>query len=181
MIRERLKPTKTPKTRANSARLDKLKHVLQESAETSGVHGYGGLPLKSDISSLLIIKGRSPIGRRILSRPTSRMLNSYEGPERPRSIMLTKTVRSRFSHEVGEKVEGCTILEKRVVIPPNEEERRRGVYDYEVEVPPTVEKPRAVRGGGRTAAPARAAASPSDYTRTTPDEMGSVIRRIPSR
>ena len=45
--------------------------------------------------------------------------------------MPTKTVRSRFSHEIGEKVEGCTILEKRVVIPPVPAERRLGVYDYE--------------------------------------------------
>ena len=95
--------------------------------------------------------------------------------------MLTKTVRSRFNHEIGEKVEGCTILEKRVVIPPNEAERRRGVYDYEVEVPPIVEKPRAVRGASRTtAAPARPT-TPDSYTRTTPEEMGAVIRRIPSR
>jgi hypothetical protein len=93
--------------------------------------------------------------------------------------MLTKTVRSRFSHEVGEKVEGCTILEKRVVIPPDEVERRRGVYDYEVEVLPTVEKPRAARAGGRAASPARA--NSTDFTRTTPEEMGAVIRRIPSR
>jgi hypothetical protein len=93
--------------------------------------------------------------------------------------MLTKTVRSRFSHEVGEKVEGCTILEKRVVIPPNEVERRRGVYDYEVEVPPAVEKPRASRAAAaRPAAPA----SPDSFTRGTPEEMASaVIRRIPSR
>jgi hypothetical protein len=93
--------------------------------------------------------------------------------------MLTKTVRSRFNHEIGEKVEGCTILAKRVVIPPNEVERRRGVYDYEVEVPPVVEKPRAPRGAGRASAPTQT--SPSDYTRTTPDEMGAVIRRIPPR
>ena len=93
--------------------------------------------------------------------------------------MLTKTVRSRFSHEVGEKVEGCTILEKRVVIPPNEAERRRGVYDYEVEVPPMVEKPRSSRAAAaiRSAVPA----SPESFTRSTPDQMGSVIRRIPSR
>lgn len=106
------------------------------------------------------------------------MLNSFKGPERPRSTMLTKTVRSRFIHEVGEKVEGCTILAMRVVIPPNEAEKRRGVYDYEVEVPPAVEKPRTSRG--------RAVAAPrsiqaADYTRTTPEEMGSVIRRIPPR
>ena len=92
--------------------------------------------------------------------------------------MLTKTVRSRFNHEVGEKVEGCTILEKRVVIPPDEIEKRRGVYDYEVEVPPMVEKPRR-RAGARETTPSRA--EPSSFTRTTPEEMGSVIRRIPPR
>jgi hypothetical protein len=96
--------------------------------------------------------------------------------------MLTKTVRSRFSHEIGEKVEGCTILEKRVIIPPVPAERRLGVYDYEVEVPPTVEKPRASRGSARAAAAAPARpATPDSYTRTTPEEMGAVIRRIPSR
>jgi hypothetical protein len=94
--------------------------------------------------------------------------------------MLTKTVRSRFSHEVGEKVEGCTILEKRVVIPPNDAERRRGVYDYEVEVPPApmVEKARSQRAGARRTTPA----TPDSFTRATPEEQGSgVIRRIPSR
>jgi hypothetical protein len=96
--------------------------------------------------------------------------------------MLTKTVRSRFSHEIGEKVEGCTILEKRVVIPPNEVERRRGVYDYEVEVPPMVEKPRSSRAAAaHSSPPASPPASPDSFTRSTPDEMGSVIRRIPSR
>jgi len=96
--------------------------------------------------------------------------------------MLTKTVRSRFSHEIGEKVEGCTILQKKIIIPPNPAERRLGVYDYEVEVPPTVEKPRGTRRSSRAAEPVRqAAATPDTYTRTTPEEMGSVIRRIPSR
>ena len=95
--------------------------------------------------------------------------------------MLTKTVRSRFNHEVGEKVEGCTILEKRVVIPPNEAERRRGVYDYEVEVPPVAEKPRS-RGAARASAPARQTPAEADsFTRATPEEMGSLIRRLPSR
>jgi hypothetical protein len=97
----------------------------------------------------------------------------------PALEMLTKTVRSRFSHEIGEKVEGCTILEKRVVIPPDEVERRRGVYDYEVEVPPTVEKPRSGRAAAARPAPP---ATPDSYTRRTPEEMGAgVIRRIPSR
>jgi hypothetical protein len=94
--------------------------------------------------------------------------------------MLTKTVRSRFSHEIGEKVEGCTILQKRVVIPPVPAERRLGVYDYEVEVPPAVEKPRTSKGAARAAAASRPATADS-FTRTTPEDMGAVIRRIPSR
>lgn len=86
---------------------------------------------------------------------------------------MTKTVRSRFNHEVGERVEGCTILEKRVVAPPDEVERRRGIYDYVVEVPPAVVKASSPRG----AAPTR-----DSYTRSTPEEMGAgLIRRLPSR
>lgn len=79
-------------------------------------------------------------------------------------------------------MEGCTILEKRVVIPPNEAERRRGVYDYEVEVPPApmVEKPRSSRAAAATRP--HAPATPDSFTRATPEEQGSgVIRRIPSR
>ena len=97
--------------------------------------------------------------------------------------MITKTVRSRFPHEVGEKVEGCTILEKCVVIPPNPAEQRRGVYDYLVEVPPApvAAKTRAPRAAA--AAPARASGLEEEsFTRATPEEMGSrVIRRVPSR
>ena len=97
--------------------------------------------------------------------------------------MITKTVRSRFPHEVGEKVEGCTILEIRVVIPPNPAEQRRGVYDYLVEVAPVpvATKTRATRAAA--AAPSRAAASqPESFTRATPEEMGGrLIRRLPSR
>ena len=86
---------------------------------------------------------------------------------------MTKTVRSRFNHEVGESVEGCKILEKIIVAPPNEVERRRGIYDYLVEAPPAVMK----AGASREAAPAR-----DSYTRSTPDEMGGrLIRRLPSR
>ena len=86
---------------------------------------------------------------------------------------MTKTVRSRFNHEVGERVEGCTILEKSLVAPPDEVERRRGIYDYLVEVQPTVVK----ATSSREAAPAR-----DSYTRSTPDEMGGrLIRRVPSR
>ena len=96
---------------------------------------------------------------------------------------MTKTVRSPFNHEIGGKVEGCTILEKRVVIPPNPAEQRRGVYDYLVEVPPLPVNARSGKAASSRApktkaAPAQASAG---YTRATPGEMGSVIRRIGSR
>jgi hypothetical protein len=99
---------------------------------------------------------------------------------------MTKTIRSPFNHEVGGTVEGCTILEKRVVIPPDPAERRRGVYDYLVDVPPL---PADARSGkvassrpskAASAAPAQGSAG-AGSTRATPDEMGSVIRRIGRR
>jgi len=87
--------------------------------------------------------------------------------------MMTKTIRSRFNHEVGESVEGCKILGKSIVAPPDAVERRRGIYDYLVEVPPI----NVMACPSREAAPTRDA-----YTRSTPDEMGGrLIRRIPSR
>ena len=87
---------------------------------------------------------------------------------------MTKTIRSRFNHEVGEIVEGCKILEKSIVAPPNEVERRRGIYDYLVEAQPAVMK--------ATAASREAARTRESYTRSTPDEMGGrLIRRFPSR
>jgi hypothetical protein len=86
---------------------------------------------------------------------------------------MTKTVRSRFNHEVGESVEGCKILEKSIVVPSDPVERRRGIYDYLVEIAPAVVQPRPTR----EVAPTR-----ESYTRSTPDEMGGrLIRRIPSR
>ncbi len=90
--------------------------------------------------------------------------------------MITKTVRSPFDHAVGEKVEGCTILEKRVVIPPKPLERRRGVYDYLVEMAPAVVMPRSSQAG-RASDP-----RPDSFTRATPDERrGGLIRRLPAR
>src|SRR5580700_9245102 len=80
--------------------------------------------------------------------------------------IMTKTVRSRFNHEVGESVEGCKILEKSIIAPPDLIERRRGIYDYLVEVPPEIVKSRtstsreAGREAAREAAPAR-----DSYTR----------------
>jgi len=90
--------------------------------------------------------------------------------------MQTKTVRSRFHHEVGEKVEGCTIIERQVVIPPNPSERRLGVYDYLVEVPPL--PPAAPKQRAARAAPQ---AAPEGYTRATPDQRAGLIRRLPPR
>ncbi len=92
---------------------------------------------------------------------------------------MTKTVRSRFNHEVGESVEGCKILGKSIVAPPDAVERRRGIYDYLVEVPPIS----VMACPSRDAAPTGEAAPTRDaYTRSTPDEIGGrLIRRIPSR
>ena len=89
--------------------------------------------------------------------------------------MLTKTIRSRFDHEIGDTVEGCKVLERRVVIPPDPVEKRRGVYEFLVEVPPATIK--ASKG------PARATSNPEreSFTRATPEEKGGVIRRLPSR
>jgi hypothetical protein len=94
--------------------------------------------------------------------------------------MLTKTVRSRFDHPIGENVEGCKILERRVVIPPDPVEKRRGVYEYLVEVPPAPEKPqpRARKAVAASSPPA----TEESFTRATPEEMGGgLIRRLPSR
>jgi len=91
---------------------------------------------------------------------------------------MTKTIRSRFNHEIGQAVEGCTILEKRVIIPPVPSERRLGVYDYVVEVPPEPPKTR----GSQKRTPASPQPAQASFVRATPDEMvGSVIRRLPSR
>lgn len=94
--------------------------------------------------------------------------------------MLTKTVRSRFDHQPGENVEGCKILERRVVIPPDPVEKRRGVYEYIVEVPPAPEKPQP--RSRKTPAVVSRPAPESDFTRATPEEMGGgLIRRLPPR
>jgi len=95
--------------------------------------------------------------------------------------MLTKTVRSRFSHEVGEKVEGCTIVEKHIISEPVASEQRRGIYDYVVEVPPTPVKESKKRASSRQPARTSAAAPDEGFTRASPEEMGGVIRRLPSR
>jgi hypothetical protein len=85
---------------------------------------------------------------------------------------MTRTIRSQFVHEIGGTVDGFTILEMHTVIPPAPLERRRGVYDYLVEVPPIPLKSEP----GRKTAPERGA-----FTRSTPDERAGVVRRLPSR
>jgi hypothetical protein len=91
--------------------------------------------------------------------------------------MTTKTIRSRFDHQIGDLVEGCKVIERTVVIPPNEAERRRGVYDFLVEVPPAPAAAPKARSPERKAP----ATERESYTRCTPEEAGSVIRRLPSR
>jgi hypothetical protein len=85
---------------------------------------------------------------------------------------MTKTIRSQFVHEVGSTVEGFTILEKHTVIQPVPRERRRGVYDYLVEVPPIPMK----SDSARKTVPER-----GSFTRSTPDERSGVVRRVLSR
>ena len=85
---------------------------------------------------------------------------------------MTRTTRSLYDHEVGETVEGCIVLEKRIVIPPVPAERRRGVYEYVLDVPPMPTK----AGVPRKTAPER-----GSFTRSTPDNRGGVLRRVSSR
>lgn len=97
---------------------------------------------------------------------------------------MTKTIRSPFNHEVGGTVEGCTILEKTVIIPPNPAEQRRGIYDYLVDVPPAPMKAPAkasVKAKAEKKASSNSRPEPDSFTRATPDEMGSVIRRVGRR
>ena len=67
-----------------------------------------------------------------------------------------------------------------MVIPPDPIEKRRGVYDYEVEVAPAPAKERGKPAARR--APAAAESSEPSFTRAAPEEIGGgLIRRIPSR
>ena len=81
--------------------------------------------------------------------------------------MMTETVRSRSNREVGQAVEGKTILEKRVVIAPDPANRRMGVYEYIVAASRQDKRPGAV------------AVSSAGSTRETPEERGvGLIRRL---
>ncbi|MCU1235188.1 MAG: hypothetical protein JWP63_3155 [Candidatus Solibacter sp.] len=93
---------------------------------------------------------------------------------------MTKIIRSPFNKEVGGIVEGCTILEKTVIIPPNPAEQRRGIYDYLVEVPPAAMKAPGKAKSSKAMVVSKAT-EPGSFTRATPDEMGAVIRRVGRR
>jgi hypothetical protein len=87
--------------------------------------------------------------------------------------MTTKTVHSRFNKNIGDIVEGHRVIEKTVIAEPvvnkfDPAQSRMGIYNYEVEVTPTVMKQTTKRPG-------------ADFIRATPDEMGGrVVRRIKS-
>jgi hypothetical protein len=80
---------------------------------------------------------------------------------------MTETIRSRSNREVGQEVEGKTILEKKIVIQPDPANKRLGVYEYVVSVSRQDKKPPAV-------------STPSTgSTRETPEERGAgLIRRL---
>jgi hypothetical protein len=82
----------------------------------------------------------------------------------------TETIRSRSNREVGQEVEGKTILEKKIVIQPDPANKRLGVYEYVVAVSRQDKKP-------------PAASNPSTgSTRLTPEERGvGLIRRLGTR
>ena len=80
---------------------------------------------------------------------------------------MTETIRSRSNREVGQEVEGKTILEKKIVIQPDPANKRLGVYEYVVSVSRQDKKPQSV-------------STPSaGSTRETPEERGAgLIRRL---
>ena len=118
-----------------------------------------------------------------MSQLIKRFSEARKTSEAQITTMITKTVRSRFNHEVGEKVEGGTILERKIIIPPDPAQNRRGVYDYVIEVPPAEVKARETHTRSKSATSARSSApEQGSFTRGTPEEMSSrVIRRVPSR
>ena len=85
---------------------------------------------------------------------------------------MSETIRSRSNREIGQEVEGKTILEKRVVIPPDPVNRRLGVYEYVVASRLSEKKPSLSPSPANTAG----------FVRQTPEEHGGgLTRRINSR
>jgi hypothetical protein len=91
--------------------------------------------------------------------------------------MMTETIRSRSNREIGQEVEGKTILEKKVVIAPDPVNKRLGVYEYVVEVSRQDKKPPSASNGSR-----RSGNGGEGSSRLTPEERGiGLIRRLGSR
>ena len=87
---------------------------------------------------------------------------------------MPDTIRSRSNREVGQEVEGKTILEKKIVIAPDPANKRLGVYEYVVASREAEKRPVA-------ASTARSAGS-AGYVRQTPGERGvGVTRRVGTR
>jgi hypothetical protein len=86
-------------------------------------------------------------------------------------MMMTETIRSRSNREVGQEVEGKTILEKKIVIQPDPVNKRLGVYEYVVAVSRQDKKP-----------PAVSSSPGASSIRLTPEERGAgLIRRLGTR
>ena len=102
------------------------------------------------------------------------------------AIVAFNSAKSPYFLSVGNFVNLFELsIEKSIVAQPDPIERRRGIYDYLVEMPPATVKARPAReaASARATASARVTAPALEsYTRSTPDQMGGrVIRRIPSR
>ena len=92
--------------------------------------------------------------------------------------MMTETLRSRSNREIGQEVEGKTILEKKVVIAPDPVNKRLGVYEYVVAVSRQDKKPPAASTARRSSA----SGGDEGSLRLTPEERGiGLIRRLGSR
>ena len=91
---------------------------------------------------------------------------------------MTETIRSRSNREIGQEVEGKTILEKKVVIAPDPVNKRLGVYEYVVAVSRQDKKPPAASTARRSSA----SGGDEGSLRLTPEERGiGLIRRLGSR
>ena len=92
--------------------------------------------------------------------------------------MMTETLRSRSNREIGQEVEGKTILEKKVVIAPDPVNKRLGVYEYVVAVSRQDKKPPAASTARRSSV----SGGDEGSLRLTPEERGiGLIRRLGSR
>jgi hypothetical protein len=101
---------------------------------------------------------------------------------------MTETIRSRSNREVGQEVEGKTILEKKVVIAPDPVNKRLGVYEYVVAVsrqdkkPPSASTGRSSSNGNGSNGTSGGSSGNEGSTRLTPEERGiGLIRRLGSR